>query len=83
MKGRACVVINLEETSQILKGDILITRTTNIGWSPFFPLLSGVVTEIGGIMSHGAVIAREYGIPCIVAANNATKLFKTGKMYFH
>lgn len=83
VKGRACVVLKLEEASQILKGDILITKATDVGWSPFFTMLSGIVTELGGIMSHGAVVAREYGLPCIAAAKNATKLFKTGETHFH
>lgn len=54
------VALNLEEAKQIQNGDILITRSTDIGWSPYFPLLSGVVTELGGLISHGAVVAREY-----------------------
>lgn len=56
------VALNLEEAKQIQNGDILITRSTDIGWSPYFPLLSGVVTELGGLISHGAVVAREYVI---------------------
>ncbi|XP_049815699.1 uncharacterized phosphotransferase YvkC-like isoform X3 [Schistocerca nitens] len=76
--GRACVVPHLNQISQLQPGDILITQCTDIGWTPYFPLLAGVVTEIGGLISHGAVIAREYGLPCIVGVQNATKLFKTG-----
>ena len=62
-----------------LQDDILITTSTDIGWSPYFPLLKGVVTELGGIISHGAVIAREYGLPCVVGAAGATRAFKSGK----
>jgi len=62
IKARACVALNLEEAKGIQAGDILITRSTDIGWSPYFPLLSGVVTELGGLISHGAVVAREYVI---------------------
>ncbi|EEC18249.1 conserved hypothetical protein, partial [Ixodes scapularis] len=58
--------------------DILITNATDIGWSPYFPLLAGIVTEIGGLLSHGAVIAREYGLPCIVGVENATDIFVSG-----
>jgi len=58
----------------------LLTYSTDIGWSPYFPMLSGIATEIGGFMSHGAVIAREYGIPCLVNVNAACKLFRTGEM---
>ncbi|CAG9796773.1 unnamed protein product [Diatraea saccharalis] len=76
--GRACVVRDLSEIDQLQQGDILITYATDIGWSPYFPLLAGIVTELGGLISHGAVIAREYGLPCIVGATHATDLFKTG-----
>ncbi|XP_013149612.1 PREDICTED: uncharacterized protein LOC106111948 [Papilio polytes] len=76
--GRACVVKDLSEISELKSGDILITHSTDIGWSPYFPLLSGIVTELGGLISHGAVIAREYGLPCIVGATDATRAFATG-----
>ncbi|XP_065335145.1 rifampicin phosphotransferase-like isoform X2 [Cloeon dipterum] len=76
--GRACVVSDLSQTADIVHGDILITHCTDIGWSPFFPLVAGIVTELGGLISHGAVIAREYGVPCIVGATNATHIFRTG-----
>ena len=76
--ARACVITNLSQAGEIQSGDILITRATDIGWSPYFPLLSGVVTELGGLISHGAVVAREYGLPCIVGAEGATRVFKTG-----
>ncbi|CAH2239481.1 jg21488 [Pararge aegeria aegeria] len=78
--ARACVVKDLSEISLLQQGDVLITHATDIGWSPYFPLLSGIVTELGGLISHGAVIAREYGLPCIVGATHATDLFKTGDM---
>eukprot|EP00094_Tigriopus_californicus_P011985 TCALIF_11579-PA protein Name:"Similar to pps Putative phosphoenolpyruvate synthase (Bacillus subtilis (strain 168))" AED:0.06 eAED:0.06 QI:16/0.95/0.88/1/0.54/0.68/25/119/1347 len=61
-----------------IPGDILVTVSTDIGWSPYFPLLGGVVTELGGLISHGAVVAREYGLPCIVGAQGATKAFQSG-----
>ena len=52
--------------------------STDIGWSPYFPLLGGVSTELGGLISHGAVVAREYGLPCVVGVEGATAIFKTG-----
>ncbi|PSN52100.1 hypothetical protein C0J52_04339 [Blattella germanica] len=76
--GRACVVLNLDQISQLKHGDILITHSTDVGWSPYFPLLGGVVTELGGLISHGAVVAREYGLPCIVGCQGATTAFATG-----
>lgn len=51
--GRACVVEDLNEASQIKSGDILITYSTDIGWSPYFSKLSGLITELGGLISHG------------------------------
>ncbi|GIY65466.1 phosphoenolpyruvate synthase, partial [Caerostris extrusa] len=54
----------------------------DIDWSPYFPIVSGVFTEIGGFISHGAVISREYGIPCIVGLQGATKKFRTGPIAY-
>ncbi|CAG9770742.1 unnamed protein product [Ceutorhynchus assimilis] len=80
VQARACVITHLDEIETLEKGDILITYCTDIGWSPYFPLLSGVVTELGGLVSHGAVVAREYGLPCIVGVKNVTKIFRTGDL---
>ncbi|XP_022108100.1 uncharacterized protein LOC110988664 [Acanthaster planci] len=77
VKSTARVVTYLKDANNIKKGDILITRITDIGWSPYFPLISGLVTEIGGVLSHGAVVAREYGIPCVVNVQRATRVFKS------
>ena len=77
-EGPARVITRLEEAKTIEKGDILITVSTDIGWSPYFPLVGAVVTELGGLISHGAVVAREYGLPCVVGARGATKAFNTG-----
>lgn len=60
VKAAVRVALNLEQAKEIKAGEILITRCTDIGWSPYFPLVSGVVTELGGLISHGAVVAREY-----------------------
>nr|XP_023023287.1 uncharacterized protein LOC111511504 [Leptinotarsa decemlineata] len=80
VQARACVINGLDEIHQLQTGDILITYSTDIGWSPYFPMLSGIVTELGGLISHGAVVAREYGLPCIVGVKNVTKYFETGDM---
>ncbi len=56
----------------------MITYSTDIAWSPYFPLIGGLITEMGGLISHGAVIAREYGLPCIISCKNACSLFSTG-----
>ncbi|XP_053982218.1 putative phosphoenolpyruvate synthase isoform X1 [Hylaeus volcanicus] len=78
--NRACVIIDLMDAQKIQNGDILITYATDIAWSPYFALLSGIVTELGGLISHGAVVAREYGLPCIISAKRATQMFQTGDM---
>jgi phosphohistidine swiveling domain-containing protein len=79
-KGTGRVVTKLEDAKYIEKGDILITISTDIGWSPYFPLLGGVVTELGGLISHGAVVAREYGLPCIVGVELATSVIRSGEI---
>ncbi|MEM5770984.1 MAG: PEP-utilizing enzyme, partial [Bacillota bacterium] len=78
VEGRARVVESLSDAS-IAKGDILVTTYTDPSWTPVFVSLSGLVTEIGGMMSHGAVITREYGLPAVVGVVNATKLVKDGQ----
>jgi len=61
------------------KGDILVAPYTDPGWTPLLSLAAGLVTEVGGLMTHGAVVAREYGIPAVVAVDNATKILKDGQ----
>ncbi len=78
VEGRARVVENLED-AHIEKGDILVTTFTDPSWTPIFVSLSGLVTEVGGMMSHGAVITREYGLPAVVGVMNATRLIKDGQ----
>ncbi|KAG1714557.1 putative phosphoenolpyruvate synthase [Nymphon striatum] len=79
IEGTARVIKHVEEAHKIQPGDILITNATDIAWSPYFPSLSGVITELGGLISHGAVVAREYGIPCVVGVTNATIIIKSGE----
>ncbi|MGB4394887.1 MAG: phosphoenolpyruvate synthase [Tepidanaerobacteraceae bacterium] len=78
VEGRARVVKKFED-AHIEKGDILVTTFTDPSWTPIFVSISGLVTEIGGMMSHGAVITREYGLPAVVGVVNATKLIKDGQ----
>ncbi|XP_067130557.1 rifampicin phosphotransferase-like [Centruroides vittatus] len=74
----ARVVQKFEEAENIQPGEILVTYSTDVGWTPYFPKLSGIVTELGGLLSHGAVVAREFGTPCIIGARGATVIVKTG-----
>ncbi len=78
IEGRARVILNMED-ADIEHGDILVTAFTDPSWTPLFVSISGLVTEVGGLMTHGAVIAREYGLPAVVAVENATKLIKDGQ----
>ena len=77
-EGRARVILNMED-ADLEDGDILITSFTDPSWTPLFVSIKGLVTEVGGLMTHGAVIAREYGLPAIVGVENATKLIKDGQ----
>lgn len=77
--ANACVCRTFADAEKLQKGDILVTYGTDIGWSPYFPILGGICTEIGGLISHGAVVAREYGLPCIVGATFATNNIKNGQ----
>lgn len=67
------------EDADLEAGDILVTSFTDPSWSPLFVSISGLVTEVGGAMTHGAVIAREYGLPAVVGVENATRLIKDGQ----
>jgi pyruvate,water dikinase len=78
IEGRACVILNMED-ADLEDGDILVTAFTDPGWTPLFVSIKGLVTEVGGLMTHGAVIAREYGLPAVVGVENATKLIKDGQ----
>lgn len=78
IEGRARVILNMED-ADLEEGDILVTTFTDPSWTPLFVSIKGLVTEVGGLMTHGAVIAREYGIPAVVGVENATKLIKDGQ----
>ena len=76
--GLARVVRTLKEAGELRCGEILVCPFTDVGWTPYFSLASGLITEIGGLLSHGAVVAREYGLPCVVNVKGATRVIKTG-----
>lgn len=78
IEGRARVILDME-AAELEEGDILVTSFTDPGWTPLFVSVKGLVTEVGGLMTHGAVIAREYGLPAVVGVENATKLIKDGQ----
>ncbi|MES2629212.1 MAG: rifamycin-inactivating phosphotransferase [Bacteroidota bacterium] len=77
VEGRARVILNIED-ARIEPGDILVTTFTDPSWTPLFVAVKALVTEVGGLMTHGAVIAREYGLPAVVGVENATRRIKDG-----
>jgi phosphoenolpyruvate synthase/pyruvate phosphate dikinase len=78
IEGRARVILHMED-ADLEDGDIVVTSFTDPSWTPLFVSIKGLVTEVGGLMTHGAVIAREYGLPAVVGVENATKLIKDGQ----
>ncbi|MFG2132302.1 rifamycin-inactivating phosphotransferase [Streptomyces sp. NPDC048751] len=78
VEGRARVVLDLAD-ADLEAGDILVTAFTDPSWSPLFVGIAGLVTEVGGLMTHGAVIAREYGLPAVVGVDRATRLIRDGQ----
>lgn len=76
--GRVKVLENVLEASKLEQGDILVTRQTDPGWVTVFPLISGLIVERGGMLSHGAIVSREFGIPAIVGVHEATLRLKDG-----
>lgn len=78
VEGRARVVVDISQ-ADLEAGDILVTRFTDPSWTPLFVTVAGLVTEVGGLMTHGAVIAREYGLPAVVGVENATALIRDGQ----
>ncbi|MGC5015881.1 rifamycin-inactivating phosphotransferase [Streptosporangium sp. DT93] len=78
VEGRARVVTDMAR-ADLEAGDILVTTCTDPGWTPLFVTVAGLVTEVGGLMTHGAVIAREYGLPAVVGVEGATRLIRDGQ----
>lgn len=77
--GAARVIRGPDEFDRLQNGDILIAPLTNPVWTPLFAIAGGLVTEVGGILSHGAIVAREYGIPAVMAVPGATQVFHEGQ----
>jgi pyruvate,water dikinase len=78
VEGRARVILDMAD-ADVEPGDILVTAYTDPSWSPLFVAIAGLVTEVGGLMTHGAVIAREYGLPAVVGVEHATQLIRDGQ----
>jgi pyruvate,water dikinase len=78
IEGRARVILDMAQ-ADLETGDILVTAYTDPSWTPLFVAITGLVTEVGGLMTHGAVIAREYGLPAVVGVVDATRLIPDGQ----
>jgi rifampicin phosphotransferase len=78
VEGRARVVSDMAQ-AELGPGDVLVTAYTDPSWTPVFLTITGLVTEVGGLMTHGAVIAREYGLPAVVGVQDATRLIRDGQ----
>jgi pyruvate,water dikinase len=77
-EGRARVISDIKD-ADIGEDEILVTTYTDPSWTPLFVSIKGLVTEVGGLMTHGAVIAREYGLPAVVGVEHATSLIRNGQ----
>jgi pyruvate,water dikinase len=78
VEGRARVLLREDEMDALQPGEILVVHTTDVGWTPLFLVAAGVVTELGGPLSHAAIVAREYGVPTVVNVVGATRALRTG-----
>jgi len=79
IRGKVKVLQRANE-KPLFPGEILVTRATDPGWTPLFINAGGIILEIGGTLQHGAVIAREYGIPCVSGLEDATRILKDGQL---
>jgi pyruvate,water dikinase len=79
VQGPAAVLQDISECGRLRGGDVLVARQTDPGWGPLFPLIKGLVLERGGVLSHGAILAREFGIASVVGVKEATRLIADGR----
>ncbi len=77
-EGIVRIVMTQKDANQLQKGEIMVARFTDVGWTPYYSVVNGLITEIGSSLSHGAVVAREYGLPTLVNVKGATKRLKNG-----
>ena len=79
VRGKACVIKSVEDFPALQPGSILVCPTTTPAWTPLFPQILGLVTDIGGILAHGSIVAREFGIPAVLGVGNATEMIQDGQ----
>lgn len=78
MEGSCRIIHSSNDSDDLRPGEILVCRTTDPSWASYFFAASAVIIDIGGPLSHGAIVAREMGIPCVINVQEGTKLIKTG-----
>ncbi len=78
VEGKVKIILKPEDSDQLQPGEILVAATTNVGWTPLFPKAAAVITDIGALLSHAAIVARELGIPAVVGCGNATTRLTNG-----
>jgi len=80
VEGIARVVRSVDEVADIRDGEILVCGSTSPAWAPIFSKIRATVTDVGGVMSHAAIVCREYGLPAVVGTGSATSRITTGQM---
>ncbi len=80
VEGSVRVATTIAEAQALQPGEVLVAPVTDVGWTPYFTLIAALVTDIGSSVSHGAVVAREYGLPCVVNTQGATRVLRTGDL---
>jgi phosphohistidine swiveling domain-containing protein len=79
VEGRARVILDPRIEARIEAGEILVAPITDVAWTPLFLQAAGLVVEVGGLLSHGSIVAREYGLPAVVGVAGATQVIETGE----
>ena len=79
-RGRAKLVRSLADFPKMTKGDVLVCRSSNVSWIPLFTIAAAVVTDVGGSLSHAAVVAREFGVPAVVGCDVALTTLRDGEL---
>jgi pyruvate,water dikinase len=79
VEGLVRVVLTLDEAEALEPGEILVAPITDVGWTPYFAIIGGLVTDVGSAVSHGAVVAREFGLPAVLNTRDGTRILRTGE----
>jgi phosphoenolpyruvate synthase/pyruvate phosphate dikinase len=78
VEGTARIITDHAKAYELAEGEILVCELTDPGWTPYFEIAAAVVIDIGGPLSHGAIVARELGVPCVINTGNGTRRIPAG-----